>query len=415
MSLAPTTLELQAAEERQAALRALLVEAFVGAERQVFALVHQHEAELASRCSELLGYRLEVTASFARLVKVPTDRALKRPLRVPPAGGAGRERPRDEWPALSDRGAVLLLLTLAGLERAGAQTVIGELADAVRDVAARCEPPFEVDFDRRPDRVAFADGLLLLCHWGVLNLVHGAREGFVRLAVGGEEEALFTIDRKRLAFVLRDPFTAVKATSVDDLREQPDKYAPTPEGQARRLRHRVARRLVDDPVLYLDELDDDERAYFLGQRALLERRVAEWVGLQVERRIEGSAAIETGRALTDLPYPAQSTIKQLALLLCDALSHAHAEGLELVGDDRLRAEVRALLQRHGASWNRDPNDPAVLDGAVEQARRLLIELDLAGGAPGGLRLRPLLARFRTPQLRHPGATDGDSGVRKEGL
>ncbi len=408
MSLAPTTLELQAADERQAALRALLLEPFVSAEEQVFALVREHEAELASRCNWLLGYRLEVTASFARLAKVPTDRAVVRTLRVPPAGNVARERPRDEWAALSDRGAVLLLLTLAVLERAGAQTVIGELADAVRDAAARCEPPAEVDFDKRPERVAFADGLLLLCHWGVLNLVHGTRAGFTRLAAG-EDEALFTIDRKRLAFVLRDPFTAVKATSINDLREQPDSYAPTPEGQARQLRHRVTRRLIEDPVLYLDELDDDERAYFLGQRALLERRVSEWVGLQVERRVEGSAAVETGRALTDVSFPAQSTIKQLTLLLCDALSDAHAQGLELMGDDRLRAEVRALLQRHGASWNRDPDDPAVLAGVVEQARRLLIELDLASAAPGGLRLRPLLARFREPQLREPGAVDGGSG------
>jgi uncharacterized protein (TIGR02678 family) len=199
MSRTPTTLELEAAEERQTALRALLVEPFVSAEEQVFALVRRHEAELVSRCNELLGYRLEVTAGFARLVKVPTDRATARPLRVPPTGSAARERARDEWPALSDRGVVLVLLTLAALERGGAQTVIGELSDAVCDVAGRCEPPLQLDFDKRPERVALADGLLLLCRWGVLSLVHGAQESFARLAAC-EDEALFTIDRKRLAF-----------------------------------------------------------------------------------------------------------------------------------------------------------------------------------------------------------------------
>ena len=173
-----STTALQAEEERRIALRALLAEPFVGADEPVFKVIRRHDAELARRCTELLGYRLHVTPSFARLVKTPTERGLRRGTRVPPSGPSARDRSKDEWPRLSDRGVVLLFLTLAALERGGQQTVIGELAKDVADTGARADPPLSVDFDNRVERTAFADGLELLCHWGVLQLMHGRRGTF---------------------------------------------------------------------------------------------------------------------------------------------------------------------------------------------------------------------------------------------
>jgi uncharacterized protein (TIGR02678 family) len=409
-SAPPSSLALRTEEERRAALRALLVEPFVGADHPAFALVRRHEAELAHRCSELLGYRLEVSTTFARLFKVPTARGLRRGVRVPPGGAQARERARDEWAALSDRAVVLLFLTLAALERAGAQTVIGELADAVADTGARAEPPLPVDFDRRAERVAFADGLELLCSWGVLRLTHGSRGSFTRREHDEDDEALFTVDRRRLASVLRDPFGALRAESVGDLLALGEEYAPTADGATRQLRHRLARRLVEDPALYLDELDEEERAHFIRQRAWFEARVQEWVGLPVERRQEGSAAIEPGRELTDLPFPANATRKQLALLLCDALTAAHERGVEVLLDEELRAAVRTLLARHGAAWNRDPDDPAEVDALAGEAADLLVALDLAARGPGGLRPRPLAARFRSPEVRRAGEPAAEVGA-----
>ena len=270
-----STSALQADDERREALRALLAEPFIGSDAPVFKLIRRHDAELARRCTDLLGYRLHVTPSFARLVKVPTERMLGRGIRVPPSGSSARDRSRDEWPRLSDRGVVLLFLTLAALERGSQQTVIGELADDVAATGARAEPSIKVDLERRSERIAFADGLELLCHWGVLQLIHGRRGTFAnKLHENDEAEALFTVDRRRLALVLRDPFTALAAGTAAELAAEPE--AATAEARSRQTRHRLARRLVEDPVLYLDDCSEEERAYFQSQRGMLERRVEDW-------------------------------------------------------------------------------------------------------------------------------------------
>lgn len=392
-----TTTALQAEEERRIALRALLAEPFVGAEESVFKLIRRHDAELARRCAELLGYRLHVTPSFARLVKTPTERSVSRGTRVPPSGPSARDRSKDEWPRLSDRGVLLLFLTLAALERGGQQTVIGELAKDVADTGARADPSLRVDFDYRPERSAFGDGLELLCHWGVLQLMHGRRGTFAnRIQEDDDSEALFTVDRRRLALVLKDPFAALAAHTSEDLVQEPE--AATQEARTRQIRHRIARRLVEDPVLYLDECTEDERAYFVSQHANLERRVEDWIGLAVERRAEGTAALEAGRELTDLPFPANSTIKQLALMICDWLA-----GKREASWPELRRVVRALLAQHERHWNRSPDDDEVLDAMLEQSTSLLVDLALVERSPTGLRARPLCGRFRAPEVKVAGA------------
>jgi uncharacterized protein (TIGR02678 family) len=391
-----STTVLLAEEERRIALRALLTEPFVGAEEPVFKVIRRHDAELTRRCTELLGYRLHVTPSFARLVKTPTERSVRRGTRVPPSGPSAHDRSKDEWPRLSDRGVVLLFLTLAALERGGQQTVIGELAKDVADTGARADPPLRVDFDNRSERTAFGDGLELLCHWGVLRLAHGRRGTFAnRIQEDDDSEALFTVDRRRLALVLKDPFAALAAHSGEDLCREPE--AATQEARTRQIRHRVARRLVEDPVLYLDECTEEERAYFVAQRANLERRVEDWIGLTVERRAEGTAALEAGRELTDLPFPAGSTVKQLALLLCDWLA-----GEREASWPELRRAVRALLAQHERHWNRSPDDDEVLDTMLEQSTALLVDLALVVRSPTGLRARPLCGRFRAPEIRVAG-------------
>jgi uncharacterized protein (TIGR02678 family) len=388
---------LRGEEERRDALRALLTEPFVGSEAPVFKLIRRHDAELTRRCNELLGYRLYVTPGFARLTKVPTERMLRRGVRVPPGGTSARERARDDWPRLSDRGVVLLFLTLAALERGGQQTVIGELADHGADAGARLDPQISVDFELRSERMAFADGVELLCQWGVLQLMHGRRGTFAnRVDEHADDQALFTLDRRRLALVLGDPFAALAAGSAEELIAEQE--AATSEARTRRLRQRLARRLVEDPVLYLDELSDEERAYFLNQRTQLERRVEDWTGLAVERRAEGTATIEPGRELTDLPFPAGSTAKQLTLLLCDWLA-----GERQATWPELRQAVRRLLAHHQRHWNRSPEDNAVVEGMLDQATALLQELDLAEKTTDGLRARPLCARFRAPEVREAGA------------
>jgi uncharacterized protein (TIGR02678 family) len=401
MSLAPIR-SVEAATERRGALCALLGAPFVGADEPAYALVRHHERELARTAADLFGYRLELGATAARLSGPPTAAGLRRPIRIRPASASGLARSVDEWPALSDRAAVLLFLTLAALERGGAQVAIADLARAVAQSGADADPPIAVDFDARHERVALADGLDLLVAWGVLAHTAGKRESY-RRREQDEGEALLTIDRRRLALVLRDPAAAAGATTLEDLAGDPHRYTEHAEGERRARAHRLARRLVEDPVVLLDELDDEDRAYFLGQRARLEEGVADAVGLDVERRAEGSALIIEDRRLTDVPFPTNATVKQLALLLCDVLAALPPDG-ELDGPG-LRDAVAELLLEHEPHWQRDPRDADLVRALCAEVADLLAGLDLAQRtASGGLRPLPPCTRYRDPAVHSPNGT-----------
>jgi uncharacterized protein (TIGR02678 family) len=387
----------EAEEERRTALRALLAEPFVPVESPEYRLVRRHEQDLRRTALDAFGYQFELTSSAARLLGPPTPSGLRRPLRVRPASVTGRARPRDEWPVLSDRGCVLLFLTLAALERGGAQTAIAELAREVERAAADVDPPIEVDFRRRPERVAFADGIDLLCAWGVVEHSAGSHESFTR-HVQDEDEALLTVDRRRLAVIVADPARALAAATLTELTDERGRYSPSPEGERRGRFHRLARRLVEDPALVLADLDEDERGYFLSQRARVEDTVAGATGFAVERRAEGTAMIVDDRRLTDVPFPTNSTTKQIALLLCDRL----ATGAPL-SEAELRDRVRELLDTHRAHWGRDPEDLDQVQASAAAVLALLSELDLVSlEATGGVVPRPLAARFRQPDVRRAG-------------
>lgn len=385
------------AADRTRALRALLAAPFVGADDPAYALVRRHERELAATLQTTYGYRLEVGSTAARAAGPPTPAGLRRALRVRPGSASGRRRTRDEWPALSDRGCLLLLLTLVALERGGAQTAIADLAREVERTGADVEPPVAVDFRERAERMAFADGLDVLCEWGVLQHTGGSHASYARREQG-EDEALFTIDRRRLALLVRDPSAALHATTLEQLLDESTSQPPTPEGENRARAARLARALTEDPALLLADLDAADRAYFLGQRARIEGAVAAATGHPVERRAEGSALIVEGRTFTDLPFPTNGTVKQVALLLCDALAAAGTGG-EL-SEEAIREQVAALARIHGAHWGRDPSDPTEMTALARAATETLTACDLARRtAAGALAPTPLAARFRDPTLR----------------
>lgn len=396
-----TPRELDDREERTRALRALLAAPFVGAQEPAYALIRRHERELASTLQVTYGYQLEVGSTAARASGLPTPEGLRRPLRIRPASVSGRRRAPDEWPALSDRACVVLVLTLVALERGGAQTAIADLAQEVERAGADVEPPVTVDFRQRSERMAFADGLDLLCVWGVIQHTSGSHESYARREQG-DDEALFTIDRRRLALLLRDPAATLEATTLVQLVDESGRYSPTPEGENRARAERLARRLTEDPAVLLADLDDADRTYFLSQRARIEGAVAAATGYEVERRAEGSAVIVHDRSFTDLPFPTNSTLKQVALLLCDALADAGPEG-EL-SFEALRDVVADLVAKHRDHWDRNPDDPDGVAAVTTVATDILIACDLArrAGPSGGFRPTPLAGRFRSPTLHAKG-------------
>jgi uncharacterized protein (TIGR02678 family) len=391
--------------QRVAAFRALLRTPLLGAERSEFLLVRRHYRELRRRFLELLGYELVLRADHARLRKQPVKVDASRPARVVPVAKA--KVAEDRWAPFTRHHYALFALALAALERTGAQTTISLLANEILSLAR--EEAVALNLDLREHRRTLADAVELLVHLGVLVLVDGESERWVR-ADASAEEALYDVQHGQLADLLVS-HAVVRCESAADLVGSMDDYPPTDDGRRDRLRHRVARRLIEDPVLYLEDLPDDERAYYASaQRPRIDARAAAYAGLQAERRLEGTALVEPAqqaRALTDLRFPFKLADRQAALLLCPCLDDAHSEGQPGLTRAELLAEMRQLVLRYGPNWGRT-SDTASVELLLDEAVSVLVRMKLVELDGDLIRPLPALARFASPSVYEPTPDKGES-------
>jgi len=174
----------------------------------------------------------------------------------------------------------------------------------------------------------------------------------------------------------------------------------TQEGRNRALRHAITARLLDDPVVYWDELGDDARHYLTSQRAAITRRIAEATELVPEIRGEGIAMVDPSQNLTDQSLPSEGTEGHVTLLIAAHLAEA-PEGttftLELLAE-----QVRRWRPQYKGYWRRsalaEGSERALARQAVEQLRRLRL---LAVTDDGRVRPLPALSRFAVEAARTP--------------
>jgi uncharacterized protein (TIGR02678 family) len=400
-----------AAEDRQRAARALLDRGVLLAGDPLFRHARRHREQLAADFRDRLGYSLQISTVTARLYK-PVRLSQARPLTVPARNQSESRRPVDERRVLDARRCLMICLTCAVLERRTlwTQVPLTELAEDIAQEARSLE--LKLDWKLAADRAALLDGLAWLSALGVLTLRSGA-EGAFGESVGEASEAYYDIDRPRLAGVLAEPLLVASAQHTRDL-EAAGTGASSDSagsGEPSRVRaQRLTRRLVEDPAVYLEDLSEPDRQYFLSQRGPLERRAAEISGLQVERRREGSALIAIGRKLSDRPFPARSHRKQLALLLlaelCSVDERRRAERPDgerdaavWLAEERVLELVCSLLARHREHWGFAPHDPAEVHAAAAAATALLEDLMLLRCGPNGVQLRPAAHRYRDAVAR----------------
>lgn len=380
---------LQEASDRDLmrATRALLREPLLRHDTspEAFRHIRRHAAELRDWFDQNTGWGLHVDSEVARLFK----RA------APDSDGTHPARdPRSGVP-FSRRRYVLLCLALSVLERADAQITLGRLAEgiiggAVDDQLAAAGVTFELSGrEQRGDLVAVVRVLLQL---GALARVAGEEDAFVR-AVG---DVLYDVERHVLAVLVsapRGPSTiAAEAFEmrIDELVAEPD--AISDELRTRAIRHRLTRRLLDEPIVYFDELTEPELAYLTSQRAALTRRISQRTGLVAEIRAEGIAIVDPRDELSDVRMPEVGTDGHVALLITEYLAARVDDGAGCpVGE--LHALVRRLAVEHRSYWRRSTRDPGAETGLVEQALQRLAALRLIARAGDVVRPLPALARF----------------------
>ncbi|MEV8394544.1 MULTISPECIES: TIGR02678 family protein [unclassified Streptomyces] len=379
-------LEGQHAAELRHAARALLKTPLMlarGAHTDEYRLVRRHATELRDWFDRNTGWPLQADTEAVRLRKIPGTPV--------DATHPARETSRAAAP-FTRRRYVLFCLALAALERGEAQIALGRLAEQV--VLDASDPQLvaagvEFTLERREERLDLAVVVRLLLRLGVLRRVAGDEEAYV----SGAGDALYDVERRVLAGLLatrRGP-SLVRAGGFEErITELAAETAmESDELRFRAIRHRLTRRLLDDPVLYYDELSDAELAYLTRQRAFIVARITELTGLVAEVRAEGIAMVDPLDELTDVRMPEQGTHGHITLLLAEHLAVAGGP----VGLAELQRRVRELAEEHGGFWSKSAKEPGSEPELAEQAVAKLAALGLVTRTPEGVVPRPALARY----------------------
>ena len=375
-------------EEYTAALRALLMLPLMTPAHAEFAAVRRHADELREWFGRELGWPLHIERDAARLYKRPAD------LMDATRGLPGYERRRY----------LLLCLACAVLERSDAQITLRVLGDRLLALAA--DPALatlgfgftlQAQHERR-ELVAVCRTLLEL---GVLQRLAGDEEGFVRAASGAPDslhDALYDVQRRVLAGVLaasRGPSTWPADAAPVTLKERlaalvAEPVADSAEGRRTALRYHLARRLLDDPVVYFDRLDAEQRAYFLNQRGTMATRLCEASGLVAEQRAEGLALADEDGELTDVAMPAEGTEAHVTLLVAEFLT---ARAATSVSEDQVASFIAGARQRFGSFWRKSAREVGSEHELAATAIERLQGLQLVMRDGAQVRARPALARF----------------------
>jgi uncharacterized protein (TIGR02678 family) len=379
--------------EFRAAIRALLITPLMHSGHDEFAAVRRHADELTEWFLRETGWLLEVERGGARLYKRPAD------LSSHVRGLDGYDRRRY----------VLLCLACAVLERAEPQItlrVLGEQLLALAADPALATAGFTFTLMSQTERRELVAACRTLLELGVLGLVAGEDEAYAQ--AGGEHgDALYDVHRRQLAGMFaaaRGPSSWPADTalaSLDDrlrsLVEEP--VADSDEGRRIAMRHALARRLLDDPVVYTDTMDPDTRAYFVNQRGAMGARLADAAGLVAEQRAEGLALVDEAGSLTDIAMPAEGT---------DADRVPATVSMMRVED--IVAFVRDAKAEHGRYWRKtarlagaERELAAMAIGRLEKLHLVVRVEDDAGAA--WVAPRPALARFAlaAPEIAAPPA------------
>ncbi len=408
-SVLTDVLERNRTDERRRAARALLMRPLLHPDHAAFPLVRRHADWLREWFGREAGWNLRVEADFARLSKEvgATDDGTR----------AARPGTRPNDLPFSRRRYALLCLALAGLERGDNQVTLGRIGEVT--VTGAAEPDLsrtglQFELRNRDDRRDLVAVVRLLLHLGVLARVAGEEDAYVR----SEHDVLYDVNRRILSTLLvtrRGPSLVESAGVVPDgLQGRLDavgvRFVPdTREARNRALRQTLTARLLDDPVVYVADLDPEEQSYLLNQRHAITARIQEATGLIPEIRAEGLAMVDPDAELSDEPIPAEGTEGHIALLLADHLAQAAAAH----GCDReltwleLQEQVRAWARDYGRYWKKAAREPGGEPALCRQAAQRLVALGLARIGPVGVTALPAVGRYALGEPRIRGARQED--------
>jgi uncharacterized protein (TIGR02678 family) len=287
------------------------------------------------------------------------------------------------------------------LERAESQITLRTLGERLLEAAAdpdltACGFVFTLEGAR--ERRSLVAVCRLLLELGVLTRVAGDEEAYVNQS----GDVLYDVHRRVLARLPAGTRGAslIAMTQTDlhfdgRLAALVDEYVPdSPDGKRMALRHRLARRLLDDPVLYHDELSPEEREYLSSQRGPLAYRLAQAAGLTAELRAEGLALVDGDGELSDKHLPAVGTEAHATLLVAEYLARAaRTEPKRIHALHELAGYLRSAGDRYGRYWRKDAREAGAEVQLATEAVNRLEALRLVRRLENGAQALPALHRY----------------------
>ena len=392
--------------ERQRAVRALLMRPMLsasGPDAEDYARVRLHAEWIREWMQRNTGWRLDIDGEVARLRKTPVNLAdATRPTRD------RKERPFNR------RRYVLLCLALAALERCNRQTTLRQLADEIagcfvdNPALAAAGVTFDLaTYDHRRDLVA---AIRLLLNLRILVQVQGDEDQYV----AQRGDVLYNVQRaalSRMPAFHRGPSTIAAARLDNRVAALLDEPGPShEEARNRRIRHRLVRRLLDNPFVLFDDLELDERAYLVRQRAFLAAEIHEATGLVAEVRREGLAMVDDRHELSDVAMPEDGTEGHVTLLVGEFLAeHACREPGAPVTVEAIEVHVAALGKTYGKYWRANARGPGAEVHLVRTAIERLLALRVVQRTEAGVVPRAPIGRYALAtemEANHPTTRSG---------
>ena len=392
---------MEVGAERRSALRALLRSPLLpasGEASEMYILVRRHSEWLKLWFATFPAWILHIDGELARL-------------RKPPAEPCDDTRPavdRISGATFTKQRYALLCLALAALEQLDRQTTLGQLAQTIMELLA-------VDRDLRASGLSFDSGN----YDQRRDLVHGVRflvaSGVLRKIDGDErhsgdhdsEDGLYDIHRHVLAEILQGTHSpsTVEVASQQAGRRGPsaaeriallngDPIPASEESRRQWIRSRLVRTLLDDPVLYFHDLNDEERNYLEKNRGSLLRELCDATGLIAEVRREGIALVDAAGDLTDVKLPDQGAEDHLSLLLVRWFADCfRTRKGEAISTTEIEERVRELIRTHRLEWHKDSREAGTEIRMSEDALFRIRALRLIQVSPDGIIPLPATCRY----------------------
>lgn len=333
---------------------------------------------------------------YARLWKRPSDTS----------------DPTRGWENFNRRRYAIFCLACAVLARSDPQITLSALGDRILSLAKDADllsRGFILDMVDIHDRRNLASACVALGELGVLNAIDGDAESFVKSGQSEDRtrDVLYDVNRGPLTSILacvRGPSTwpgdDAPSTAADRISAITAELQPeTDEGRRDVSRHRISRRLLDDPVVYNGTVGEADMQYFINQRGAMANRLALGTGLVVELRSEGLALCDPDGTCSDVAMPADGTDAHVTLLVADYLAHADDDV-----PDRLQIErfVAESAERYGKYWRRSAQGEAGARDLTAVAMHRLSQLKLIAVDGDSIEILPALVRYKLgePDIKH---------------